>query len=113
MVATGIEVTENRIPLCCENEIYSRGNLIEGETLGEHGRLGFVVCFPAEVWRGKLVPERWVHGSAPVPDDFVERFAARKTYIGQFELEFELMAAVCVYCSLPELAGRAVLHCCG
>ena len=77
-----------------------------GETLGEHGRLGFVVCFPAEAWRGKLVPERWVHGSAPVPDDFVERFAARKTYIGQFEL----MAAVCVYCSLPKLAGRAVLH---
>ena len=56
--------------------------------------------------RWHWVPERWVHSSAAVPDHFVERFAARRTYIGQFEL----LAAVAVYYTLPELAGRSVVH---
>ena len=77
-----------------------------GEVAGELGRLGFVVCFPAERVRGEWVPERWVHSSAPVQPEFIERFTARKTYIGQYELA----AAVAVYYTLPELAGRTCIH---
>ena len=83
-----------------------------GERTDEIGRVGFVVLFPEERVVGvdgsaSTVPERWVHGSAPVPDDFVARFRARKQYIGQFEL----LGAVCVYHTLREdLRDRHVVH---
>ena len=64
--------------------------------------VAFVVFFPAE--RGQQ--ERWVYGHAPVPAEVMDRFVARKQYIGQLEL----LAAVAVYWSVPELRGRDVIH---
>ena len=72
--------------------------------------VAFVVHFPGE-WRGeggarRWEAERWVHGSCAVPDDVMRRFYAREQYIGQLEL----LAAVGVYYSVPELRGRRVVH---
>ena len=74
--------------------------------------VAFVVFFPGEwrkssggvrVWR----KERYVHGFKAVPPSVMALFYTRKQYIGQLEL----LAAVAVYYSLPELKGRRVVHC--
>ena len=41
-----------------------------------------------------------------MPADFIATFELRKQYIGQLEL----LAAIGVYWSLPELRGRRVVH---
>ena len=40
------------------------------------------------------------------PNEVMVRFGCRKNYIGQLEI----LAAVAVYFSMPELRGRRVLH---
>ena len=51
---------------------------------------------------------RWYYASADVPRRIMEMFVARKQYIGQLEL----LAAVCVYYSVPadEWDGRHIVH---
>ena len=72
------------------------------------GRLGFVVEFPAEgaPGDGDYCPAKWVHGSYIVPEWLMALFLQRKQYIGQLEL----LAAVGVYRSVPELRGRRIVH---
>ena len=66
-------------------------------------RVAYVVFFPAE--RGS--PARWVYGDADVPQEVMASFVPHLgTYIGQLEM----LAAVGVYFSLPELAGRRAIH---
>ena len=65
--------------------------------------VAFVVFFPAE---GRGVRERWVYGYARVPDDIMERFCQRVQYIGQLEI----LAAIAVYYSVPELYERQAVH---
>ena len=48
----------------------------------------------------------FTHGSGEIPEATLERFAARKQQIGQVEQ----MGALTPYLSVPELAGRLVLH---
>ena len=69
----------------------------------EPARIAFVVRFPAEGGVGKA---RWVFGACNTPEVLMRRFVRRKNYIGQLEL----LAAVAVYYSVPELRGRRVLH---
>ena len=49
---------------------------------------------------------RWVHSSHVVGEETMAELVRSRQYIGQLEL----LAAVAVYYSLPELAGRRVLH---
>ena len=69
----------------------------------EPARVAFVVRFPAEGVSGE---PRWVFGARNTPECLMRRFVRRKNYIGQLEL----LAAVAVYYSVPELRGRRVLH---
>ena len=76
-----------------------------------HGSVAYVVCFPGE-WevlpggQRRFRARRYVHGFADAPADIMARFYERKQYIGQLEL----LAAVAVYYSLPELRGRRCIH---
>ena len=72
-------------------------------TQREPARVAFVVRFPAEDAAGRA---RWVFGACNTPEVLMRRFVRRKNYIGQLEL----LAAVSVYYSVPELRGRRVLH---
>ena len=50
---------------------------------------------------------RWLHSHLHVPASFMRAFVARKQYICQLEL----LGAVAVYYSLPQVfAGRQVIH---
>ena len=69
----------------------------------EPARVAFVVRFPAEDGSGK---SKWLFGARNTPEVLMRRFVRRKNYIGQLEL----LAAVAVYYSVPELRGRRVLH---
>ena len=67
------------------------------------GRVAFVVFFPAEPG----VREHWVYGESDVPPEVMAKLCPDMgTYIGQLEM----LAAVAVYHSIPELAGRRVIH---
>ena len=50
---------------------------------------------------------QWLHGSGVVPDEYIAQFRKREQYIGQLEI----LGAVAVYYSLPELfVNKKVLH---
>ena len=73
--------------------------------------VAYVVWFPGEWGNDATGAEAWlepyyVHGFAPVPEDVMARLMRRKQYIGQLEL----LAAIGVYYSIPELRGRRVVH---
>ena len=55
---------------------------------------------------GKRDGARWYYGDMNTPNEVMVRFGCRKNYIGQLEI----LAAVAVYFSMPELRGRRVLH---
>lgn len=66
-------------------------------------RIGFVVYVPNDDGAGGS----WYHSSLVIPEVFMRLFAVRTQYIGQLEL----LAAVAVYYSMPEVfRGRRVLH---
>ena len=67
----------------------------------EAARLAFVVRFPGS---GKGDGARWYYGDMNTPNEVMVRFGCRKNYIGQLEI----LAAVAVYFSMPELRGRRV-----
>ena len=69
----------------------------------EPARVAFVVRFPSKGVSGE---SRWVFGACNTPGSLMRRFVRRKNYIGQLEL----LAAVAVYYSVPEIRGRRVLH---
>ena len=69
----------------------------------EKGVVAFVVCFPD----GYLGPkEVWMYGACDTPQDVMDRFMRKAQYIGQLEL----LAAVLVYYSVPELKGASPIH---
>ena len=66
-------------------------------------RIGFVVFVPDDEGEGGS----WYHSSLAVPEDFMRLFAVRIQYIGQLEL----LAAVAVYYSMPDVfRDRRVFH---
>jgi len=66
-------------------------------------RVGFVVFVPDDEGEGGS----WYHSSLVVPESFMRLFAVRTQYIGQLEL----LAAVAVYYSMPEVfRDRPVFH---
>ena len=75
-------------------------------------RIGFVVFVPSdddeeEDGEGARPRGTWYHSSLVVPADFMRTFVERKQYIGQLEL----LGAVAVYYSAPELfRDRRVIH---
>ena len=63
------------------------------------GLLGFVIYDPDT--------DAWYHSSQQVPRAIIESFVKKKQYIGQCEI----LAAVCVYFTLPDLCrGREIIH---
>ena len=69
----------------------------------EKGVVAFVVCFPP----GFVGPEEvWVYGAQDTPRNVMARFVEKRQYIGQLEL----LAAVLVYYSVPELRGSSPIH---
>ena len=69
----------------------------------EKGVVAFVVCFPP----GFIGPEAtWIYGAQDTPQDVMRRFVEKRQYIGQLEL----LAAVLVYYSVPELRGSSPIH---
>lgn len=77
------------------------------EDAEELGRVGFVVIFPGEWYKGVWREERRMYSSAAVPPEVVAGLRKRKTYIGVYEM----VAAAGVYTALArELRGRRVVH---
>ena len=69
----------------------------------EKGVVAFVVCFPP----GFLGPEDvWMYGASDTPQEVMAKFMQKAQYIGQLEL----LAAVLVYYSVPELKGLSPIH---
>ena len=69
----------------------------------EKGVVAFVVCFPP----GFLGPEEvWMYGASDTPQEVMAKFMQKAQYIGQLEL----LAAVLVYYSVPELKGSCPIH---
>ena len=69
----------------------------------EKGVVAFVVCFPP----GFIGPEEvWIYGAQDTPPEVMARFVDKRQYIGQLEL----LAAVLVYYSVPELKGSSPIH---
>jgi hypothetical protein len=65
--------------------------------------IGFVVLIPGVAGQ----PDKWLHSSVEIPAAVLASLTERKQYIGQLEL----LAAVAVYYSLPDVfAGRQVIH---
>ena len=48
----------------------------------------------------------WFHGAAALPPDLLDALVVRKQQIGQIEI----IGAIAPYLSVPQLAGRHVLH---
>jgi hypothetical protein len=72
-------------------------------TSDEPATIGFVICIPGD----DTSEAQWLHGSGVVPDEYIAQFRKREQYIGQLEI----LGAVAVYYSLPELfVNKKVLH---
>ena len=79
--------------------------MYDDQVEGAPGALGLVVCI--ETSEGGQTSREWLFARASCDECFMQRFVRRKTYIGQLEL----LAAVAVYYSLPDIVrGESVMH---
>ena len=110
-----ISLREDSTPPCL---VWSDG-ACEGR--GECQDIGFLAlnpkagtAFPSDTEKSGL-PERLaylrrnftaMHGAAAIPQELRDIFLSRRQYIGQDEI----VGAICPYLSVPELAGKKVIH---
>ena len=69
----------------------------------EKGVVAFVVCFPAGTWGPDDV---WLYGAQDTPEAILGKFVEKRQYIGQLEL----LAAIMVYYTVPELRDSCPIH---